>query len=107
VQLVNQPAKNFGILVAGPDANIWGLEARETALPDRRPKLTITFIRGSRSGAGSGASEFKEAKMRHLGLSLLFAVAAAAEAMAQAGGPSSRRTTSTTPVKERSPRRRA
>jgi len=43
---INQPGKNFGILVAGPDANIWGLEARETATPDRRPKLTITYISG-------------------------------------------------------------
>lgn len=43
---VNAPAKNFGILIAGPDVNIWGLEARETAVPDRRPRLTITFISG-------------------------------------------------------------
>jgi hypothetical protein len=43
---VNQPGKNFGILIAGPDANIWGLEARETATPERRPKLTITYISG-------------------------------------------------------------
>lgn len=43
---INQPAKNFGILIAGPDANIWGIEARETATPERRPKLTITYISG-------------------------------------------------------------
>jgi ferric-dicitrate binding protein FerR (iron transport regulator) len=43
---VNAPTKNFGILIAGPDANIWGLEARETAVPDRRPRITITFISG-------------------------------------------------------------
>ena len=41
---VNNPKENFGILIAGPDANMWGLEARETAVPDRRPKLTITTI---------------------------------------------------------------
>ena len=43
---IAQPGKNFGILIAGPDANIWGLEARETAMPERRPKLTITYISG-------------------------------------------------------------
>jgi len=43
---VNAPMKNFGIVIAGPDANIWGLEARETAVPDRRPRLTVTFISG-------------------------------------------------------------
>ena len=41
---INNPKENFGILIAGPDANMWGLEARETAMPDRRPKLTITTI---------------------------------------------------------------
>jgi len=43
---INAPAQNFGILIAGPDANIWGLESRETAVADRRPKLTITTISG-------------------------------------------------------------
>jgi len=43
---INAPKENFGILIAGPDANIWGLESRETAMPDRRPKLTITYISG-------------------------------------------------------------
>lgn len=43
---ISQPGKNHGILIAGPDANIWGLESRETAIPDRRPKLTITYTSG-------------------------------------------------------------
>ena len=43
---INAPKENFGILIAGPDANIWGVESRETAVPDRRPKLTITYISG-------------------------------------------------------------
>lgn len=41
---INTPSTNYGILIAGPDANIWGVESRETATPDRRPKLTITTI---------------------------------------------------------------
>lgn len=45
---VNAPAQNFGILIAGPGANVWGLESRETAVPDRRPKLTITYIPAAR-----------------------------------------------------------
>jgi ferric-dicitrate binding protein FerR (iron transport regulator) len=44
---VNDPAgKNFGILILGPDVNKWGLEARETAVPERRPKLTVTYLAG-------------------------------------------------------------
>jgi hypothetical protein len=43
---VSAPAQNYGILIAGPDANVWGVESRETAVPDRRPKLTITYISG-------------------------------------------------------------
>ena len=41
---VNAPRENFGILVAGPDANEWNLDSRESAVADRRPKLTITYI---------------------------------------------------------------
>ncbi len=41
---VNAPRENFGILVAGPDVNEWNLDSRETAVQDRRPKLTITYI---------------------------------------------------------------
>jgi outer membrane biosynthesis protein TonB len=41
---VNAPRENYGILVLGPGVNEWNLDSRETAVQDRRPKLTITSI---------------------------------------------------------------
>jgi hypothetical protein len=41
---VNDKDKNFGILVAGPDVNEWNLDSRESATPERRPKLTVTYL---------------------------------------------------------------
>jgi hypothetical protein len=41
---VNNPRANFGILILGPDANEWGLDSREVAAPERRPKLTVTYL---------------------------------------------------------------
>lgn len=43
---VNAKEKNCGILVVGPDVNEWNLDSRESAVPERRPKLTVTFIPG-------------------------------------------------------------
>src|SRR5262249_60235041 len=41
---INDPRKNCGISVAGPDVNEWGLDSREVATPERRPKLTVTYL---------------------------------------------------------------
>jgi outer membrane biosynthesis protein TonB len=41
---INDRKAHYGILVAGPEANEWNLDSRESAVPDRRPKLTITYI---------------------------------------------------------------
>jgi hypothetical protein len=41
---VNDPKRNFGIAILGPDANMWGLDSREVVTPERRPKLTVTYL---------------------------------------------------------------
>jgi hypothetical protein len=41
---INGKQATFGILVAGPEANEWNLDSRESAVQDRRPKLTVTYI---------------------------------------------------------------
>jgi FecR protein len=41
---VNTGAGPFGILILGPDANEWNLDSRESAVPERRPKLTVTYL---------------------------------------------------------------
>jgi hypothetical protein len=41
---VNGPAGSFGILILGPDANEWNLDSRESVVPERRPKLTVTYL---------------------------------------------------------------
>lgn len=41
---INGKKATYGILVAGPEANEWNLDSRESAVPDRRPKLTVTYL---------------------------------------------------------------
>jgi ferric-dicitrate binding protein FerR (iron transport regulator) len=41
---INAGAGPFGILILGPDANEWNLDSRESAAPERRPKLTVTYL---------------------------------------------------------------
>jgi len=41
---VNDQKLNYGILILGPDANEWNLDSRESVRPERRPKLTVTYI---------------------------------------------------------------
>jgi hypothetical protein len=39
-------AGTFGVEILGPDANEWNLDSRESSAPDRRPKLTVTYLPG-------------------------------------------------------------
>jgi len=41
---VSNPKANHGILILGPEANEWNLDSRESAVPERRPKLTVTYL---------------------------------------------------------------
>jgi ferric-dicitrate binding protein FerR (iron transport regulator) len=43
-ETVNTGSGPFGILILGPDANEWNLDSRESAVPERRPKLTVTYL---------------------------------------------------------------
>ena len=43
-ETVNAGKVPFGILILGPDANEWNLDSRESVVPERRPKLTVTYL---------------------------------------------------------------
>ncbi|HVE43142.1 MAG TPA: DNRLRE domain-containing protein [Planctomycetota bacterium] len=43
-ETVNTGKLPFGVVILGPDANEWNLDSRESATPERRPKLTVTYL---------------------------------------------------------------
>ncbi len=43
-ETVNTGKQAFGVVILGPDANEWNLDSRESAAPERRPKLTVTYL---------------------------------------------------------------